>query len=561
MARWDVIVVGSGFGAAVMAARIGQALQGTGKTVLLLEKGPDPTGALDLDNPAGEPGGLPLNAQGNRFRHTYEPGYLGGVGELFTDPDGAFRPGRPSLTIAAGRGLGGGSNLYCGVSLRCPSASFDQIRGGRRLWPVRYTRAALDPYYARVEAALRVHRLAWTDREAPHWQLATRRDWAFAEGCRRIGATAVPLKLADDADANEGWWTEGQRFAGRQDLTGNYLADAAAAGVVLASGCEVDAIAPDGPDYAVSGTDRRSGSDVRFDHVCRLLVLGAGAVGSTGLLLRNQGAFQGERVLDLGGDAGDAPNLGRHLSANGDYGVTGLVGEAFARPLHGERGKPMASFSPSWWRDHRFIVIAFHAPPLFLALNRFTTLLSPRNPAAVGRGSTTAALGPDGRPQRDWGAGYVDTLTRFSERVLTMGCLALDACEGEVSLGPAGTVSVAWPRTASETEARWSEALTQMRRIYEALDGELLLDGYRGEGTVHTAHPLGGARMAEDPLDGVVDPNGEAWGNPNLFVVDGAILPSALGVNPSLTIAAVAEAIADRLVDGIGMPSLLARLA
>jgi choline dehydrogenase-like flavoprotein len=558
MARWDVIVVGSGFGAAVMAARVGAALQGTGKTALLLEKGPDPTGALDPDNPGGDPDGEPLNAQGNRFRHTYAPKYLGGVGELFTDPVGAYRAGRPSLTVAAGRGLGGGSNLYCGVSLRAPAVVFDQQRAGRRLWPARYDRAALDPYYARAEAMLRVHRMAWTG--GPHWQLATRRDWAFAEGCRRIGATAVPLKLADDEDANEGWWTEGQRFPGRQDLTGNYLADALLSGVTLASGCEVDVIEPDGPDYRVAGTDRRGGGEVRFDHTCRILVLGAGAVGSTALLLRNQAAFDGDRVLDPGADLGVDANLGRHLSANGDYGVTGVVGPKFERPLHGERGKPMATFTPSFWRDHRFVLIAFHAPPLFLALNRFTTLLSPRSATATGRGATTVATGPDGRPARDWGADYKALLSQFSTRFLTMGCLALDACEGEVALGPGGTVQLAWPRTASETEERWSVAVERMRRIYEALGGEMFLDGYRGDGTVHTAHPLGGARMAEDPLDGVVDPNGESFTNPNLFVVDGAIVPSALGVNPSLTIAAVAESIADRLIAGAGMPSLAERL-
>ena len=43
------------------------------------------------------------------------------------------------------RVLGGGSNLYCGVSLRAPSAGFDQVRDGRRLWPAVYSRDWLDP--------------------------------------------------------------------------------------------------------------------------------------------------------------------------------------------------------------------------------------------------------------------------------------------------------------------------------------------------------------------------------------------------------------------------------
>src|SRR6185503_13838913 len=124
-------------------------------------------------------------------------------------------------------------------------------------------------------------------------------------------------------------------------------------------------------------------------------------------------------------------------------------------------------------------------------------------------------------------------------------------------------IEVRWGETDAATEARWSTAVEAMRRIYEALGGEMFLDQYRAEGRVSTAHPLGGCRMAErDAADrGLVDPWGEVFGNPNLFVVDAAIVPAALGVNPSLTIAAVAESIADRLVRGDGTRALDERLA
>jgi choline dehydrogenase-like flavoprotein len=147
--------------------------------------------------------------------------------------------------------------------------------------------------------------------------------------------------------------------------------------------------------------------------------------------------------------------------------------------------------------------------------------------------------------------------------MLTMGCLALDACEGEIRLLPnARTATVQWRETDAATERRWSAAVGAMQRIYQALGGELFLDRYRQEGTVSTAHPLGGCRMAEraDAPAGVVDPNGESFSNPNLFVVDSAAIPSALGVNPSMTIAAVAESIADRLVRGAGTTALKDRL-
>ncbi|MFT3836036.1 MAG: GMC family oxidoreductase [Myxococcaceae bacterium] len=170
--------------------------------------------------------------------------------------------------------------------------------------------------------------------------------------------------------------------------------------------------------------------------------------------------------------------------------------------------------------------------------------------------STSAADG-----ERDWGLGYKQRLKTFGKRMLTMGCLALDQCEGEVHLGKRG-VEVSWAQTDPATEARWSAALQAMGAIYQALGGELYLDGYRRDGTVHTSHPLGGCRMAErGDSAGVVDPFGECVQNDNLFVIDGAIIPSALCANPSLTIAAVAESICDALIAGAGTKSLADRLA
>ncbi len=549
MSFYDVVIVGSGFGGAVMAARIGAHVKAAlpGKKVLLLEKGDDGSGKLD---PSSD--GPPLNAQGNRYRQTFEPEHLARVSELFSDAAGAFRPGVSSMNVAAGRGFGGGSIVYDGVSLRAPAESFEQARDGRRLWPALYTREALDPYYAIVEKELSVVRLAWTDRDVPHWQLTCKRDLVFAEGCRKVGATAAPLKVATKNDANEGWWNQGQRFEGRQDLTKNYLARAKASGVELRSGCEVDTIAPTKGGYVVSGHDLRRGARAPFDIECTLLVVAGGAVGSTALLLRSEESFEGERRLDPNG------TLGRHVSGNGDYGVTGMIGPDLQLAVEGHKGKPMSAFCPSWWKQHQFILIPFYAAPFYLSIGQPSTLLRPNDPGATGRGSTTAADG-----DRDWGMAYKKRLADIGPRLLTMGCLALDACEGEIRLRSDGkTPQVTWPGTAPSTERRWSAAVTAMRSIYEALGGEMFLDSYRKDGTVNTAHPLGGCRMTTRGVEaaGVVDENGEALANQNLFVIDGAMIPSALGVNPSLTIAAVAESIADRLVRGRGTRSLSERL-
>jgi cholesterol oxidase len=56
-----------------------------------------------------------------------------------------------------------------------------------------------------------------------------------------------------------------------------------------------------------------------------------------------------------------------------------------------------------------------------------------------------------------------------------------------------------------------------------------------------TPHPLGGCAMGESRDTGVVDHGGEVFGYPRLYVLDGSIIPRALGLNPSRTIAALAE--------------------
>jgi choline dehydrogenase-like flavoprotein len=62
-----------------------------------------------------------------------------------------------------------------------------------------------------------------------------------------------------------------------------------------------------------------------------------------------------------------------------------------------------------------------------------------------------------------------------------------------------------------------------------------------------TPHPLGGCNMGSSPDHVVMNHLGEVFGYKNSYVADGAIVPRPLGVNPSRTIGALAERIADRM--------------
>jgi choline dehydrogenase-like flavoprotein len=60
-------------------------------------------------------------------------------------------------------------------------------------------------------------------------------------------------------------------------------------------------------------------------------------------------------------------------------------------------------------------------------------------------------------------------------------------------------------------------------------------------------HPLGTARMGRDPASSVVGPDHELHDCADLYVVDGAAVPSALGVNPQVTIMALATRAAEKI--------------
>ncbi len=80
-----------------------------------------------------------------------------------------------------------------------------------------------------------------------------------------------------------------------------------------------------------------------------------------------------------------------------------------------------------------------------------------------------------------------------------------------------------------------------MARMLEAAGGRDLLR------TESTAHLMGGCRMGDDPETSVTNSDGRSWDVDNLWVCDGSLMPTAGGVNPSMTIMANAARIADRI--------------
>ena len=116
-----------------------------------------------------------------------------------------------------------------------------------------------------------------------------------------------------------------------------------------------------------------------------------------------------------------------------------------------------------------------------------------------------------------------------------------------------GQLKIEWPGVA---EAPLFEEMNRALLAHTRVLGGTYLENFRwtflGGRNLMTAHPLGGCPLGEDSDHGVVDDQGRVFDgrggiHQGLYVVDGAIIPTALGVNPLLTISALAESIAERM--------------
>ena len=135
---------------------------------------------------------------------------------------------------------------------------------------------------------------------------------------------------------------------------------------------------------------------------------------------------------------------------------------------------------------------------------------------------------------------FTETLDVFKP-IMPWFALGVDAGNGDLSFN-GGMLDLQWDISASLP--LFEEIARKHQELAEATVGiPLPLPGWVLEKDLITPHALGGCNMGNSLADGVVNHAGEVFGYPGLYVADGAIVPHALGVNPSRTIGALAERI------------------
>lgn len=497
--RYDVIVVGSGFGGAMVAHELVHA----GRRVLMLERGD----------------------WVERGPHNWESTSARELSPHFS-PETPYEVvnGRRRGTTGAFYGVGGPSVFYGGVALRMRVEDFDPgpeiVAGSDAAWPFDYD--ALEPYYSRAEGLLGV---AGDDRGDP---TAPPRSAPYpfppsplsapgrriADAARSLGLNPFQLPLAINYEEREGRaacvrCTTCDGFAcavgAKNDLATGILPHLVSRGLELRANAVVTRLVEEGGRIvAVEYVDRRGGERhrVQADQV----VLAAGALASPHLVLAS--GLEG---------LSPAPHaVGRYLMRHRNSIVFGLFPSRTNRAA--EFHKQVAI--------HDFYLGAPGGPPGKLgAIQQIT---------APGAGFVKSVLpAPWGQlvaPGMPYGLGM---LTIAEDQPQVANGVAIDPTRPDRFGLPRLVVTHHYTRrdvAAGRTLLR--EAVRILRRA-----GALVYASYE----IKTfSHAVGTLRMGGDPRTSVLDEHGRYRGVDNLWVADGSVLPTAGGVNPSLTIAACA---------------------
>jgi choline dehydrogenase-like flavoprotein len=510
----DVVVIGTGFGGSIP----GYYLAAGGARVVMLERGPrlssaEFTQSLRIDT------------------YTRIVDLIRGTG----------------CDVIAANCVGGGSVVYFAASLRAPSFVFERMGTlDHRLWPAAITRAGLDRYYKRAERALPVKQQRWSD--VPY------AGGVWGAACARAGYTCNPVPVAVDLKqcTNCNWMLNGCTVDAKRSMLLNYLPAAEACGCDVRPLHEVQAIRPAssaGYRYAVDylQLDPASyGTIVGQGTIeAKIVILAAGAMGTPVIL---------QRSAPLLGTMPAA--VGRNFSPNGDRVTLAVMNEDKVRTLLGlERapgvayegyaiGRPIGSMSldpldPSRPEFLRYSLQQIYFPPITSLLAEDATPAAP-----------PVWFGLDKRDLTDRWRSWLTILAMTEDA--NEGTFGLPPATGNFTrLGPAAGLGQLTYTMAPETRMGIDASDAETKAIVER-DGLATHHLWKAGGNLYSAHPLGSCRIGDDETTSACDDRHELRGHPGIFVTDGSAVPTSLCVNPSLTIAALAERAAELLLARAG---------
>lgn len=486
----DVCVIGSGAGGAVVAKK----LCDLGLSVVMLEKG-----------------GYYEGEDMNQRDKDMIPLLWKNSGANFND----------DLSVAIGQGqcLGGSTVINDAVCFPIPPVTRRQWRGLGVAISEREWEAAV----AEVSRIVHVTRVREDELNTNNQMLR--------RGCEAMGFTVHYSNSRNCVNCMQcGLCHLGCHYETKQDVRTTYLHEALndpRTRIRIYCNCSAEVLEQEGGKITgVLGEFRDlAGRRVGTIHVrARKVVVSAGAIASSHLLLKN--GISGKRV-------------GKGLAL---HPVAFVLGD-FPFEVRAEQGITMAYTLHQFGvtngvEDGGFLIEAIFLPPFQFSLQ--------------------VSISP---------AKHRELLARY--RHMTMAfAFPRDHPTGEVSLTPDGQprVSYALDRKGIDDVSKGIEILTKMwfelgaTRVVTSHKSMPILNSpeeipslmraIRKEPKrlfLVSAHPQGGNCMGRDPSRGVVDSSGKVFGYSNLFVCDASVFPSAVGVNPQLTVMSIATVLSERI--------------
>ncbi|RPH60361.1 MAG: GMC family oxidoreductase, partial [Acidobacteria bacterium] len=530
-AHYDVIVVGSGYGGSAVAARLARC----NRRVALFERGRELV-----------PGEYPTDFSGaqRELQVHLKQKHLGSRRALFdcyVNDD---------VHVLVGCGLGGTSLINASVVAKAAAEVFDDPA-----WPDPI-RGLNDPeLHAGFSRALAMLEPAqYPEQRQPLAKLS-----ALRLSAQRIGAPLMlpPLAVTFEPRTNAagvvqpacsgcGNCVTGCNEGAKNTLLMNYLPDAVAHGAEIYSQLEVSHVSQDAAGWAVHGmlgSDPKQVVTVRAD----VVVLGAGSLGSTAILLRST-----REGLPT------SSQLGRRFSTNGDVLAFGYnnrmaihgVGHSRAAP----RGAPASGPCVAGLIDAR----GAHplAEQIVIEDGAIPGAIAPVLPAGMKLGAGLSLRHLHWRHLRELPAlwrvlrsalfGPYTGAVGHTQTYLVMGH---DDSAGRIELDASGVPRIVFPE--ADRLPVFEHIARTLKTCTDATGGMFVDNPLWSTFDRHdliTVHPLGGAPLGDTSASGVVDERGRVFTgrddrgvHDGLYVTDGAVIPRSLGINPLLTITALAE--------------------
>jgi len=491
----DIVIIGSGIGGATIAS----ALAGSGADILILEAG----------------GHIEDRPENRDQRAIFQRGHFRPK-ELWYETDGTgFNPGNYY-------NVGGNSKFFGAVMVRYRREDFAEMQhleGVSPAWPFAYEE--LEPWYSRAEQLYQVRGTLGEDpTEPPH-----SRNYAFApvpdeppiasvrEKLKRNGLHPYSLPLGVDIDkwlakAKTPWDAHPNSFDGKMDAETAALTVALQhQNVRLQTGSRVTRLETT-PDGKRIETVRYVKDGVEQTVSPKLVILSAGAVQSSALLLRSANANHPK------GLANSSDQVGRNFMNHNSSAVLAIS------PFY----RNSSIYQKTFGFNDFYLSDGEGGPPLgnVQLLGRISGPILKANMPAV----------------PEW------LLSQISAHAIDFYAMSEDIPHPESRIMVDGErIVLQWVRT------NWPAHLMLVKKLKQALKAAgfpIVLSRPFDKRT--PSHQCGTVRIGNDAASAPLDVYCRAFNHHNLFVVDASFLPTSAAVNPALTVAAQALRVADHIV-------------